>query len=198
MLSRVAVTLEINPSFLLLLVCRVQYAVNVGLDDPIEQEQESVTAEITELTASVERYEDGSGRAAKFIELVGRYGDFTEMTVQMLNEFVEKIVVHERDRKGAIYTDQKVEIHLNFIGEYKVPKEPIDPAEAARREEEKREIDARRNRLHENYLRRKKSGKQQEYERRYNERRRAQYARRKAAAEASRTHKERAAPPVTV
>jgi DNA invertase Pin-like site-specific DNA recombinase len=168
-----------------------------ALSEQYEQEQEVTAAEITELQSAIERYEDDRGRASKFIELVGRYDDFTEMTTQMLNEFVEKIIVHERDRKGAIYTDQKVEIHLNFIGEYKVPKEPPDPAEEARREEEKRKADTRRDRLHENYLRRKESGKQKEYERRYNERRRAQYAKRKAAAEASRTHKTQAAVTVT-
>ena len=39
----------------------------------------------------------------------------------MLNEFVEKIVVHERDRKGSIETTQEVEIYFNFIGKYLPP-----------------------------------------------------------------------------
>lgn len=39
----------------------------------------------------------------------------------MLNEFVEKIVVHERDRKGSADTAQKIEIYFNFIGEYIPP-----------------------------------------------------------------------------
>ena len=39
----------------------------------------------------------------------------------MLNEFVEKIVVHERDRKGSADTTQKIEIYFNFIGEYIPP-----------------------------------------------------------------------------
>ncbi len=37
------------------------------------------------------------------------------------NEFVEKIVVHERDRKGSADTTQKIEIYFNFIGEYIPP-----------------------------------------------------------------------------
>ena len=32
------------------------------------------------------------------------------MTTLMLNEFVEKIIVHERDRKGSADTIQKIEI----------------------------------------------------------------------------------------
>ena len=39
----------------------------------------------------------------------------------MLNEFVEKIVVHERDRKGSVETTQEVEIYFNFIGRYLPP-----------------------------------------------------------------------------
>ena len=39
----------------------------------------------------------------------------------MLNEFVEKIVVHERDRKGSQDTTQEVEIYFNFVGKYVPP-----------------------------------------------------------------------------
>ncbi len=34
----------------------------------------------------------------------------------MLNEFAEKILVHERDRKGSIETTQEVGIYFNFVG----------------------------------------------------------------------------------
>ena len=36
----------------------------------------------------------------------------------MLNEFVEKILVHERDRKGRRDTTQEVEIYFNFVGRF--------------------------------------------------------------------------------
>ena len=49
------------------------------------------------------------------MELTWRYTDFTELNVSVLNVFVEKIVVHERDNKGRIELTQKFEIHLNFI-----------------------------------------------------------------------------------
>jgi site-specific DNA recombinase len=39
----------------------------------------------------------------------------------MLNEFVKKIVVHERDRQGSQDTTQKVEIYFNFVGKYVPP-----------------------------------------------------------------------------
>lgn len=43
------------------------------------------------------------------------------MTTAMLNEFVEKILVHERDRKGSQDTTQEVEIYFNFVGRYMPP-----------------------------------------------------------------------------
>lgn len=48
-------------------------------------------------------------------------------------------------------------------------------------EEERRKTAARKDRLHQNYLRRKANGKQQEYEKRYEEKRKARYAEKKAA-----------------
>ncbi len=54
------------------------------------KEQNALEKEIAELQVSVERYEDGSSRAKCFIELVNRYTDFTELSIPMLNELVEK------------------------------------------------------------------------------------------------------------
>ena len=87
----------------------------------------------------------------------------------------------ERDRKGCQDTNQRVDIYLNFIGAFAVPKEKIDPAVLAAQEETERALLERRERLHEAYLMRKANGKQKEYERRYNERRRKLRAEHKAA-----------------
>ena len=43
------------------------------------------------------------------------------LTIAMLNEFIEKILVHERDRKGSIQTTQEVEIYFNFVGRFVPP-----------------------------------------------------------------------------
>jgi hypothetical protein len=91
----------------------------------------------------------------------------------MLNEFVEKIVVHERDRKGSVDTTQRVDIYFNFIGQVQLPEEEIPPEEKARLEEERRKKEETKDRLHRNYMRRKESGKQKEYELSYAAKRRA-------------------------
>ena len=38
-----------------------------------------------------------------------------------IHEFIEKILVHERDRKGSIQTTQEVEIYFNFVGRFVPP-----------------------------------------------------------------------------
>ena len=85
----------------------------------------------------------------------------TEWERQMLRTEV-KHYIDERDRKGSVETTQEVEIYFNFIGRYLPPhfgEVKMTPEEIE--EMEKRE--ARKDRLHQNYLRRKANGKQQEY-----------------------------------
>ena len=89
----------------------------------------------------------------------------------MINEFVEKIIVRERDRKGSQTSKEKVEIYFNFIVNYEPPKAELSEEERLRLEEEEQKINERKDRLHKNYLKRKANGKQQEYEERYKARR---------------------------
>ena len=57
--------------------------------------------EIDELEKAIKRYEKETNRAKKFIRLIERYDNFDELTPTIINEFVEKILIHERDRKGS-------------------------------------------------------------------------------------------------
>jgi hypothetical protein len=45
----------------------------------------------------VEKYEDDSGRTGRFMKLMERCTDFEEITPVIIHEFIEKIVVHERE-----------------------------------------------------------------------------------------------------
>ena len=94
------------------------------------------------------------------ISLINRYENFDELTNTMINEFVEKIIVHERDRKGSQTSKQKIEIYFNFIGNYEPPKEELSEEEMQKLREEEEKERARKDKLHQNYLKRKASGKQ--------------------------------------
>ena len=141
------------------------------LNNQYETEQITLSKEIKDLEQQVSRYEKETDRARKFISLISRYENFDELTTTMINEFVEKIVVHERDRKGSQTSKQKIEIYFNFIGNYELPQAELSDEEKQKLEEEERKIKERKDKLHQNYLKRKASGKQKEYEDKYKARR---------------------------
>jgi hypothetical protein len=120
------------------------------------QEQDSLEKEIAEIHASVERYEDDSGRARRFLELVERYTGFDEITTTMINEFVEKIVVHEREEPMVHSSPQRIEIHLNFVGELALPEIVQLPGTEELAEQGRREKERERNRRR--YQERKERG----------------------------------------
>lgn len=60
-----------------------------------DAEQKNLDAELERLQAEIDRYNTDSVRADRFLELVKRHTEFTELTPTLLNEFVEKVVVHE-------------------------------------------------------------------------------------------------------
>ena len=91
------------------------------LDAQYEKEQSELTAEISVLEKAVKSYEKHEKDADRFIALIGKYENFDKLTIAMLNEFIEKILVHERDRKGSIQTTQEVEIYFNFVGRFVPP-----------------------------------------------------------------------------
>lgn len=141
------------------------------LNNQYETEQLTLSKEIKDLEQQVSRYEKETDRAKKFISLISRYENFDELTTTMINEFVEKIIVHERDRKGSQTSKQKIEIYFNFIGNYELPQAELSEEKKQKLEEEERKIEERKDKLHQNYLKRKASGKQKEYEDKYKARR---------------------------
>ncbi len=134
-----------------------------ALDAQYAKEQDALEIEIAELEKAVTSYEQSQKSAEKFIALIDKYEKFDTLTNTMLNEFVEKILVHERARKGSQDTTQEIEIYFNFLGRYIPPSlqpVPLTPEE----QEELQKKEERKDRLHQNYLKRKASGAQKRYE----------------------------------
>ena len=137
-----------------------RYAV---LDAQYAKEQAALTAEIATLEKAVGDYEKHEKSADRFITLIDKYQNFDKLTNTMLNEFVDKILVHERARKGSRETTQEVEIFFNFVGRFVPPafaEVELTPEEL----EEIRKREERKDKLHQNYLKRKASGAQKRYE----------------------------------
>jgi DNA invertase Pin-like site-specific DNA recombinase len=97
-----------------------------------EREQAGLRTQSAELQRLLDEYEQDSQSAAKFLALAKKYPAFDELTPQMLHEFVDKVYIHEKDRSSG-ECRQQIDIHLNFIGQFNIPKaEPeLTPEEQA-------------------------------------------------------------------
>ena len=88
-------------------------------------EQQSLDTDIAGLQVEIDTYNTDSIKADKFIELVNRNTEFTTFSAVLLNEFIEKVIVHEAVKVGGKRTMQ-VDIHLNYIGKFELPQSEFE------------------------------------------------------------------------
>ena len=91
-----------------------------ALSAEYEAEQEQLEAEIAAQQTEIEGYELDGDKVSQFMELAKKYTDFSVLTVPMINEFIDKIIVHAPDKSSGVRV-QEVEIFLNFIGNFELP-----------------------------------------------------------------------------
>jgi len=80
-----------------------------------DTEQTDLDGEIERLQAEIDTFNKDSVKVDRFMELVKKHTEFKEFSPLLLNEFIEKVIIHEAD-KSTGKRIQKVDIHLNFIG----------------------------------------------------------------------------------
>ena len=61
----------------------------------------------------------GKLNAERYTVLYNKYQEEQNTLKQRVRDFVDKVIVYERDRKCSTQTTQKLEIYFNFIGKYK-------------------------------------------------------------------------------
>ena len=110
-----------------------------------DEEQIILEAEIAECQEHLDNWTADKLKTDQFIELTKRYTDFTELTTPMLNEFIEKVIVHEGEGRGNSRR-QRLDIYLNFIGTFEVPAEIVTPMELEEQRREQEEQAAREER----------------------------------------------------
>ncbi len=124
-----------------------------------EQEQAELETLIASEQEELEIYETDASRAAQFLALAKKYTDFTELTTPMINEFVEKIIVHAPEKIDGERT-MEIDIYLKFIGKFYVPLPEPTPEEIAAAEVDRKRRAAQR----EKYLRKKARREQKKLE----------------------------------
>lgn len=90
------------------------------LSAKFEDEQSALAQKKKHLQAIVEDEKNHELNAEGFIQLVRRYTRINELTPEILREFIDKIVVHHREKiKGRMV--QKIEIYYRMVGNVSIP-----------------------------------------------------------------------------
>lgn len=82
-----------------------------------EEEQRTLQAEADNIQNELQQEEKKSVDVKRFLAVVKKYTDLTELTPEILREFVDKIIVHAPDKSSGRRL-QEIEIIYNHIGEF--------------------------------------------------------------------------------
>ena len=115
------------------------------LMEQYDTEQEQLEVKIAEIRAELAKDEPKKPDTERFIALVRKYKNPTTLTDAMLNEFVDKIVVHAATGGRTAYRQQTIDIYFNFIGCYRPPAPVISEEERIAAIDERRRIQTREN-----------------------------------------------------
>ena len=105
------------------------------LSSGYEKEQQEIEISMREMKEKLIQFEEDTDRTEEFLFLVHKYTDIQELTPAIVNEFVDKVLVHkiENTDGGRV---QEIEIFLNYIGKVELPAQELSEEETA--EEEKK------------------------------------------------------------
>lgn len=85
-----------------------------------DSEQQELEERVKEIEVSIHEIQQESENGQQFVHLVQKYRDLTEIDQTALNEFIDKVVVHEATGGRTADRSQQIEIYFNFIGQFMV------------------------------------------------------------------------------
>lgn len=126
-----------------------------------DSEQQELEERVKEIEVSIHEIQQESENGQQFVRLVQKYRDLTEIDQTALNEFIDKVVVHEATGGRTADRSQQIDIYFNFIGQFMVEdteEELLMQAQEAQRlaDLKERERKDRRNETVRRYRQRKK------------------------------------------
>ena len=101
----------------------------VKLSQSYEEEQKQLQTSISDLTEKLTEQQEDSLNISKFMARISKYTELPELTVEIVNELIDKIVIHKPTgtKRNRII---QIDIYYNFIG--KLNNEKSEPKEFAR------------------------------------------------------------------
>lgn len=101
----------------------------VKLSQSYEEEQKQLQASISDLTEKLAKQQEDSLNISKFMARISKYTELPKLTVEIVNELIDKIVIQKPTgtKRNRII---QIDIYYNFIG--KLDKEKSEPNDLAR------------------------------------------------------------------
>ena len=99
------------------------------------EEQDELESKIKDLNKSIAESKETTIQTERFVKIIKKYKEPSELTADMLNDLIDKIVIHEKvgDRTCR---QQQIDIYFNFIGKFDMAYTDEELAEQKRIEEE--------------------------------------------------------------
>lgn len=100
------------------------------MTESYQQERIELNEKTETLKTELNAFNEDSTRAEKFVEIVRRYTNFEELTPAILNEFVDKVLIHEGEwsegntgegNRPRGSRTQQVDVYLKHIGSFEIP-----------------------------------------------------------------------------
>lgn len=101
----------------------------VKLSQSYEEEQKQLQTSISDLTEKLAQQQEDSLNISKFMARISKYTELPKLTVEIVNELIDKIVIQKPTgtKRNRII---QIDIYYNFIG--KLDKEKSEPNDLAR------------------------------------------------------------------
>ena len=91
-----------------------------------ETEQNGLQQTAQRLRDEISAVREEGESVDRFMKLVDKYSDITELDAEIIRTFVEKIIVYEAEKNDGVKT-QKVKIVYNCVGTVSVPNTDNEP-----------------------------------------------------------------------
>ncbi|SEK74947.1 recombinase family protein [Ruminococcus albus] len=85
----------------------------VMLSGTYKSEQAQLEQTVNELSTALEQIRNDEENTERFLKIVDKYTDITELTYDLLRDFIDKIFIYEKDK---VNKTRRIEIFYNFVG----------------------------------------------------------------------------------
>ena len=100
------------------------------LSNSFEMEQAELVTTIQSLEKDLSEQKEKTIQVESFLKLVKRYLQFEKLDAAMLNELIDKIVIHEKTKVDG-QKQQQIDIYYNFVGLVEFPDDSCEHKKVA-------------------------------------------------------------------